>query len=116
MSAAYTIRPLEAGDAAAWLDVRIRALREHPTAFLASEEEDGQPGVRGIAERLSEAHHKSFVLGAFAGQALVGMAGVFRSRALKSRHTATVWGVYVVPEHRRAGLARRLVTAAISAA
>src|SRR5689334_9993377 len=116
MTAAYTVRALGAADAAIWLDVRLRALRDHPTAFLASEEDAAQLGVAGVAERLSTPHDRSFVIGALHGGELVAMAGVFRAGARKSMHSATLWGVYVAPEHRRAGLAKRVVTAAIAAA
>jgi len=77
------IRPLGASDAAAWLDLRLRALREHPRAFLASEEEDAALGVDGIAKRLSAEATESIVLGACGnvGRALVA-AAVEAARAM----------------------------------
>ena len=56
------------------------------------------------------------VLGAWDGDALVGIVGVRRFAPKKQRHKAMLWGVYVTPEARGAGLARRLVGEAIARA
>jgi ribosomal protein S18 acetylase RimI-like enzyme len=111
-----TIRALAPSDAALWLTLRLRALREHPTAFLASEEEDTRLGVAGVAERLASPHDRAVTIGAFDGDALVGSVGIARASMMKMAHRATLWGMYVAPEHRRAALGRRLVHAAIEAA
>ena len=44
------------------------------------------------------------------------MAGFYRETRVKRRHKGTVWGVYVAPEHRGQGVARRLLTALIESA
>jgi len=44
------------------------------------------------------------------------MAGCHRESAVKHRHGAHIWGVYVAPEHRRTGLGRRLFIATIDRA
>jgi RimJ/RimL family protein N-acetyltransferase len=54
------------------------------------------------------------VFGAFAGAALVGIAGLRREPLAQVRHKAVLWGVFVHPEHRRAGLARRLLERVMS--
>lgn len=57
-----------------------------------------------------------FMLGAFDGDALVALAGCYRERAVKQRHVAHLWGVYVTPEYRGTGLGRRIVQAAVERA
>ncbi len=116
MTDPYAIRLLAPGDADAWFALRMRALRDHPTAFLADEEDEARKGVAFVRERLADPPAQSFVLGAWAGARLAGNAGVFRYGGRKTRHNAVLWGVYVAPEHRRVSLGRRLVTEAIAAA
>lgn len=48
------------------------------------------------------------VFGWFAGSVLQGVVGVQRERSAKLAHKAFVWGMYVVPEARRAGAGRKL--------
>lgn len=110
------IRPLTAADAADFRALRVRALREHPEAFGRTPEEVDSVAV--IAERLQlgAGGDTDFTLGALDGSALVGVAGCHREPALKQRHVAHIWGVYVAPEHRRSGLGRRLILAAIARA
>ena len=110
------IRVLTAADASDFRALRIRALREHPEAFGRTPEEV-QP-VAAIAEhfRTDAGSDADFTLGALDGETLVGMAGCHREPALKQRHVAHVWGVYVVPEQRRTGLGRRLIREVIARA
>jgi len=93
--------------------MRLRALREHPDAFGMSYEESKDLPLEDSAARLQ--HKESFILGAFDGE-LIGMVGCFRYEALKARHRAIIWGVYVVPEAGGRGVARLLMEAAIERA
>jgi ribosomal protein S18 acetylase RimI-like enzyme len=52
------------------------------------------------------------VFGAFAPE-LRGAVGIRRLERPKLHHKAELWGMYVRASHRRAGLGRRLVEAAI---
>jgi GNAT superfamily N-acetyltransferase len=47
-------------------------------------------------------------------EAIVGMAGLLTDRSAHLRHTATVWGIYVAPPQRTAGIASLLVRALIA--
>ena len=116
MIGAVLIRELGPADAAVYRALRVRALREHPDAFGRRPEE--VPALATIAAQLRDdlGSEEDVTMGAFEGERLVGMAGCHRETASKQRHVATIWGVYVIPEHRRAGLARRLVVAAIDRA
>lgn len=110
------IRLLGPADAPAFREQRIRALRDHPEAFGRTPEE--VDAVEVLAERFRRDAHsdRDFVLGAFDGEALLGVAGCHRENAVKHRHVAYIWGVYVVPESRGAGLGRRLFLAVIERA
>jgi ribosomal protein S18 acetylase RimI-like enzyme len=111
-----TIRPLGPADAPAYRAQRVRALRDHPEAFGRSPEE--VDSVEAWAEhfRADADSDVDFILGAFDGNTLVGVAGCRRERLVKHRHTAYIWGMYVAPEHRGTGLGRRLFVAAVARA
>lgn len=106
------IRRLLAADAAAFQAVRLRALREEPTAFGSSWEEEREKLVDTVATRFAT-NTDGFVLGAFNGDTLVGTVGMQREPALKRRHNVVLWGMYVVPEARGRNLGRSLVDEAL---
>jgi ribosomal protein S18 acetylase RimI-like enzyme len=107
------IRPLGPEDAHAFRTVRLRALQMDPTAFLSSYEEEAHRSLGEFAERLRDDDPAVQVLGAFAGQDLVGTLGFYRLPLLKARHRASLWGMYVAPEQRRRGIGRTLVDEAL---
>jgi GNAT superfamily N-acetyltransferase len=110
------IRPLGPDDAAAFRALRIRALREHPEAFGRTPEEVDSLEVWTERLRADVGSDLDFMLGAFDGDTLVGVAGCHRDRGTKQRHVAYIWGMYVTPERRRKGLGRRLFAATVERA
>jgi ribosomal protein S18 acetylase RimI-like enzyme len=90
------IRLVQEADMEALLAIRREALTNDPAAFSAS-----------VASDLHA------VFGAFRGNDLVGMTGVYRHRTEKERHKAVVWGMYVRRTHRGAGLGRALLAEAV---
>lgn len=109
------IRRLTPADAAAYRALRLQGLREEPTAFAASYEEElafplstyegwlGAPPDRGT-------------LGAFEGDALVGMVTLGREERQKLAHKAHILGMYVHRDYRNRGIARALVASALDLA
>jgi RimJ/RimL family protein N-acetyltransferase len=107
------VRVLVAGDAARFQSVRLAGLAECPTAFSSSYEEEYDRPLARVAERLVPTAD-SRVLGAFAGDALVGVTGLRRESARKLAHKAFIWGVYVVPAARKRGVAHLLLQEALA--
>jgi ribosomal protein S18 acetylase RimI-like enzyme len=96
------IRLLLPADADAYRALRLRGLRECPTAFASSPDEE-DAGIPPDA-----------TFGALRGGALAGIASIGREAPRKLAHKALLWGVYVAPEQRRGGVARSLVAHALA--
>jgi ribosomal protein S18 acetylase RimI-like enzyme len=105
---AALIRRLQPSDARAYQAVRLRGLRECPGAFAASPEEEADEPLGDIARRL-EHRPDGAMFGAVASAAVIGIIGIQRESFRKMAHKAFLWGVYVVPEARRHGLARAML-------
>jgi RimJ/RimL family protein N-acetyltransferase len=107
------VRVLSARDAAEFQRLRLEALRESPTAFSSSYEDERDRDVAKIAERISP-DGLGVVFGAFEGGQLIGLAGFRREGGRKREHKGFIWGMYVTPTHRRRGVGRQLVESVLS--
>ena len=109
------VRDLGADDAQAFQGLRLAALRECPSAFTSSYEEEHEIPIGLVAERLV-AKADRCVLGAWVGSDLVGVLGLQREQTRKLAHKAFIWGMYVAPSVRRRGVARQLIDYALQRA
>ena len=109
--AGAVIRALHDGDADAYVALRREALGDAPLAFAASAADDVASSAEAVREQLRRAPD-AVILGAFQPD-LIGAVGVFRDRHLKASHKVHVWGMYVMPSHRRQGIATELLRAAL---
>jgi ribosomal protein S18 acetylase RimI-like enzyme len=102
-----TYRFLTADDAAAFSHLRMRALATHPEAFHSSPEDWAEVAPDAVVARILD----NPTAGAFDGKALVGIASLALTarHQAKRRHRAEIWNVYVAPEARGGGVARRLM-------
>jgi RimJ/RimL family protein N-acetyltransferase len=109
-AAPIDLRRLGPDDAPAYREIRLEALADSPHAFASTlESEQAQPLGR-FATRLAD----DFVIGAFSGPYLVGVVGFYVQPRPKHRHKGMLWGMYVRPDHRTAGIGRKLVEAVIA--
>lgn len=102
-------RVLTAEDAPEWWRLRLEALEGDPEAFSASAEDHRKLSLDEVKTRLGVGTTDSFVVGAFEDGQLVGMSGFHRETGLKSQHKGRIWGVYVTPGKRGAGVGRKLL-------
>ena len=111
--APVTLRPLTAADAAAYFPFRLRALEDSPLAFGRSAEEYRLETLEGVAAGLEPLEDERVTLGAFAAETLVGSMTVMRQAALKQRHKAMLFAVYVSPAVRGQRVGSRLLGAVL---
>jgi RimJ/RimL family protein N-acetyltransferase len=109
---------LEVSDAGRYQTLRLRALKEHPSAFSSSYEEQRDRPASFFAERLSRSFGSpdAFNLGCFVDDHLVGTVGFFREEGAKVMHRAWIVGMHVAAEHQGKGYGRALLLAAIERA
>lgn len=106
------IRRLEEEDAAAYREIRLAALTLDPDALgsdLATE-------AAWPMERFAERVRGAVVIGAFAAERIVAMAGMYVPQGPKTGHKGVVWGVFVHPDCRGQGLGMALMQAVIQTA
>jgi ribosomal protein S18 acetylase RimI-like enzyme len=106
-----SVRILNSADAAAFRELRLRALKEHAEAFTSSYEEEVRKPLAATEERLGAGDNTFW--GAFVDGGLQGMVGLSREVRMKNRHKGHVVAMYVAPQFRRRGLARALLQAVI---
>jgi len=106
-----SVRILNSADAAAFRELRLRALKEHADAFTSSYEEEVRKPLAATEERLGAGDNTFW--GAFVDGQLQGMVGLSREPRAKNRHKGDVVAMYVAPESGRRGLAKALLQAVI---
>ena len=110
------IRLLNQRDATAYRDLRLRGLKEAPTAFGSSYEDESRLRLKKFARKLRRRDESAdAVFGAFSGPAqLVGILDFNRDNRPKRRHVAVLGGLFVAPEFQGQGYGGRLIDEAIA--
>lgn len=108
-------RVLTTCDVAAYRELRLAALREHPTAFATDLAEEQALPLEECQKRLEEGA-PGMTFGAFDGERLVGIGTLLRNTRVRQRFRATIVGMYVTPAWRRRGVARELLNACVERA
>jgi RimJ/RimL family protein N-acetyltransferase len=103
------IRRLSPEDAALFRDIRLEGLARDADAFSSTFEDESAKPPSFFAERIEAAA----VFGAFHGGELLGVAGFYIQPGPKHAHKGTLWGMYVRPRARGAGVGAMLVEAVI---
>lgn len=105
------IKQLQAGDANDYQKLRLQGLKDHPTAFGSSYEEEKEYTVEAYQSRLQS--KDVFTFGAFENEKLVGVVTLVKERKLKLRHRANIYAMYVAPDTRGKGIGKALLEEAI---
>jgi GNAT superfamily N-acetyltransferase len=111
------IRALSVTDAKAFQALRLMAIENSPTSILPTYAEEAARSIEEIELRICTTDWQ-IVFGAFVMtecgiQELVGILGLKRESLLQVNHKGLIWGVFVNPNQRGQGLARKLIAAAI---
>ena len=107
-------RLIEPRHAEALRALRIRSVKEYPSAFGASVEEETALSIEQVAQQLSEELSASYWRGEFNHAILIGMVHLFRYQRPKVRHKTMLGGMYILPEYQRRGIGRALLEDTIS--
>jgi RimJ/RimL family protein N-acetyltransferase len=108
-TAEIQIRQLTPADAALYRGIRLAGLKYSPEAFGSTFEAEIVKPLAWFFDRLSA----SWIFGAVRGREILGIAGFAIRDGAKEAHKGLLWGMYVRPEARGTGVARRLVEAVI---
>ena len=103
------IRRVMPADAALYREIRLAGLRDSPEAFGSTFGRENAQPLLWFCDRL----HASQVFGAFRSTAVLGIAGFAIREGEKETHKGLLWGMYVRPDTRNAGVGRQLVEAVI---
>jgi RimJ/RimL family protein N-acetyltransferase len=109
-TAEIKIRQLTPGDAALYRSIRLEGLKESPEAFGSTFDAEFTKPLAWFFDRLSG----SVVFGAIGEAKILGVAAFALRDGEKEAHKGLLWGMYVRPDARGAGVARRLVEAVIA--
>lgn len=83
-------------------------LQESPTAFGTDYQQTLERPDSHFQTR-TQFEPDNFIMAAVSGEELLATAGGLREPDPKRQHIATVWGMYVHPQHRNLGLGARLL-------
>lgn len=113
-AAVVQIRRLEGNeaDASLYRDIRLEALKSSPKVFRSTFEIENAKPLTWFSEWLANAE----ILGVFRASDLIAVAGFGIQDGSKTRHKGVLWGMYVRPGARRAGVGNRLVRAILDLA
>lgn len=103
------IRRLGPSDASVFQTLRLQALRECPSAFASSYEEECTTPIAVVSERMAPAADRG-IFGVFSQSELIGSIGFGREGLRKLAHKGFIWGMYVVPAFRNQRVGRQLVS------
>lgn len=84
------LRKLLSEDASSFRDIRLRGLRECPSAFSSSYEEEVETPLQTIEGRLGLNKNGS-VIGCIINNRVVGVVGIQREAHRKLSHKAIIW-------------------------
>ena len=110
MTTSLEIRQITAQDLELFKEIRLEALQNHPEVFASGYElEKGDPDSKWLERIAANDGRSSIIYTALWNNRLAGMIGIFRGQFPKNKHSGTIWGVYCRPDHRKQGIATRML-------
>ncbi len=103
------IREASPADAVQYRELRLGALLDSPIAFSADYQRNLSHPPKYWEEMLTMHADESTIFLAEYESDLIGTTGIMRGSTPKTRHGATIWGVYVRPEWRGLHIAEELI-------
>jgi len=117
VASGFAVRRLVPADAAPYRALMIGAYRDEKDAFTSTAaERESLPLAWWEARMAVDDDAAELVFGAFAAGRLVGAAGLNFERRTRTRHKATLFGMFVHPDFRGRGIAGALVRAVLDQA
>ena len=110
----YIIRRLVVTDLDAYFQNRLEALKDSPSAFLSTYDEEVGRGNQHFKNTLSHLGNEKLIFGVVHDQKILGTIGIYKEEKSKLSHRAEIWGMYISPEIRGQGYGRKLLDVAIS--
>lgn len=103
------IRRLTKDDIHSFFYLRLEALRDSPTSFLASYEDEKSSGHKFYENILNQVGDDNVIFGAFIHDQLSGIIGIYQAKYERIRHKGNIWGTFVKPEYRKYGVGKALM-------
>jgi ribosomal protein S18 acetylase RimI-like enzyme len=103
-------RPLRHDEWEAFQTLRLRSIADMPEAIYPTHAEESSRSPEQVRARITETPHQ-VVFGAYQAGELIGIAGLRREALEQVAHKGVLWGVFVHPDWRQGGIARRLLQA-----
>jgi Acetyltransferases, including N-acetylases of ribosomal proteins len=107
------VREAMISDVENFRELRLNALQDSPIAFPADYGVNVNHPMDFWEDRLAT-DETGILFFAEQENGLVGMTGIRRGELPKTKHSATIWGVYVRPEWRGLHIAESLIEACIA--
>lgn len=108
--------PLAAEHASQYRELMLHGYQHAPDAFTSTPEERAAMPLSWWAKRAADPEGKSVAFGAFDGEQLVGTVAIEFPSKPKTKHKATIIGMYVLESCRGKGVGRQLIYAAVAQA
>jgi RimJ/RimL family protein N-acetyltransferase len=109
----YT-RRLNENDLEVFFQIRLEALKDSPTSFLTSYEEEFSYGKSMYAKKLEQTNINELFFGAFLKEDLIGVVAFYRSTKASLAHKYTLWGTYIQPQYRQKLYGKLMLKTAIA--
>jgi RimJ/RimL family protein N-acetyltransferase len=107
------LREAVQSDAERFRELRLDALQDSPIAFPADDQVYANHPM-GFWENRLKKDENGIIFFAECENQLIGMTGIRRGETSKTKHGATIWGVYVRPQWRGLHIAESLINACLA--